>query len=213
MAQKIVETPKQSTKDKLFMAAFSLIRSKGYSATTVDELCEHAGVTKGSFFHYFKSKEDLAVQSAKHWSMVTGQFFKSAPYHNASDPLDRFLGYIEFRRDILKGETSEYTCLIGTMLQETFEEHPKIKKACQESIFDHAETLEKDISDAIKANKPQQKISPRSLALHTQAVLQGAFILAKASGSAELAAESIDHLKSYVLLLFDKQSAKEKENV
>jgi TetR/AcrR family transcriptional regulator, transcriptional repressor for nem operon len=59
--------PKISTKDKLLNAAMTVIRTKGYSATTVDELCENAGVTKGSFFHYFESKEDLAVQSAEHW--------------------------------------------------------------------------------------------------------------------------------------------------
>jgi TetR/AcrR family transcriptional regulator, transcriptional repressor for nem operon len=42
----------------------------------------------------------------------------------------------------------------------------------------------------------------KSLALHTQAVLQGAFILAKATGGAAIAADSIDHLRRYIELLF-----------
>ena len=42
----------------------------------------------------------------------------------------------------------------------------------------------------------------RSLALHTQAVLQGAFILAKAKGTADMAADSVDHLRRYIELLF-----------
>jgi TetR/AcrR family transcriptional repressor of nem operon len=46
-------------------------------------------------------------------------------------------------------------------------------------------------------------LSAKSLALHTQAVLQGAFILAKASSDAAIAGESIDHLRRYVELLFD----------
>jgi TetR/AcrR family transcriptional regulator, transcriptional repressor for nem operon len=202
--------PKISTKDKLLNAAMTVIRTKGYSATTVDELCENAGVTKGSFFHYFESKEDLAVQSAEHWSLVTGKFFESAPYHNLPDPLDRLLGYIEFRREILKGKTPEFTCLVGTMVQEAFEVNPKIRKACRESIFGHAETLENDINLALKRYKTKIKISTKSLALHTQAVIQGAFILAKASGSSEIAAESIDHLKHYIELLFDKPPTKER---
>jgi TetR/AcrR family transcriptional repressor of nem operon len=41
-----------------------------------------------------------------------------------------------------------------------------------------------------------------SLALHMQAVLQGAFILAKAKGGAAVAAASIDHLHRYIELLF-----------
>lgn len=205
--------PKISAKDKLLNAAMTVIRTKGYSATTVDELCENAGVTKGSFFHYFESKEDLAVQSAEYWSLVTGKFFESAPYHRLEDPLDRFLGYIEFRREILKGKTPEFTCLVGTMVQEAFEVNPKIRKACQESIFGHAEKLENDINGALKRYRVKTKFSAKSLALHTQAVIQGAFILAKASGSAEIAAESIDHLKCYVQILFNKYQTKEKVNV
>jgi TetR/AcrR family transcriptional regulator, transcriptional repressor for nem operon len=48
----------------------------------------------------------------------------------------------------------------------------------------------------------------RSLALHTQAVLQGAFILAKAKAGPEIAAESIDHLIRYVTLLFRPETTR-----
>jgi TetR/AcrR family transcriptional repressor of nem operon len=51
----------------------------------------------------------------------------------------------------------------------------------------------------------------RSLALHTQVVLQGAFILAKAKGSAEIAAASVDHLRRYVELLFRPTKRKGEE--
>ncbi len=47
-----------------------------------------------------------------------------------------------------------------------------------------------------------------SLALHTQAVLQGAFILAKAKGGPEIALQSVDHLKRYVELLFKHPKGK-----
>ena len=54
----------RDTRGKLLDAALTVIRTKGYTATTVDDICVAAGVTKGSFFHYFKSKEDLALASA-----------------------------------------------------------------------------------------------------------------------------------------------------
>ena len=53
-----------SAKEKLLDASLSLIRERGFAATTVDELCTRAGVTKGAFFHHFASKEDLAVAAA-----------------------------------------------------------------------------------------------------------------------------------------------------
>lgn len=194
----------KSSRELLLEAATELIRTKGYSSTTVDDLCARAGVSKGTFFHYFKSKEELAVASAHRWSEMTGEFFKNAPYHNKMDPLERLLGYIRFRRDILQGEVPEFTCLVGTMVQEVYHSHPEIKEACFESISSHAEKLEADIAEAKKLYAPKDKWTPRGLALHTQAVLQGAFILAKGSGEAKLAAESVDHLENYIRLLFKK---------
>ena len=203
MARPITNKIEISAKERILNAAISIIRTKGYSATTVDDLCESAKVSKGTFFHYFSSKENLAVAATEHWSVVTGRLFREAPYHKLEDPLDRFLGYIDFRRTILKGKTSEYTCLVGTMLQEVFEASPEISKACQKSVFGHAESLENDIADAIQLYPPSTNFSPKSLAIHTQAVIQGAFILAKAGGGTKLAAQSIDHLKDYVQLLFN----------
>ena len=50
------------TKEKLLEAAQQLMLAKGFPATTVDEICEAAGFTKGSFFHYFESKEHLGKE-------------------------------------------------------------------------------------------------------------------------------------------------------
>jgi len=49
------------TKRKLVDAGVNLMRRRGFNATTVDDICAAAGVTKGAFFHYFKSKDDLAT--------------------------------------------------------------------------------------------------------------------------------------------------------
>lgn len=195
-----------STKDKVLQAALSVIRLKGYSATTVDDLCAAAGVTKGTFFHYFKSKEELAVSAAQYWSAITSKLFESADYHKKSDPLDRILAYLDFRKDLVQGEVPEFTCLVGTMVQEIYDSNSKIREACRESIFSHAETLEADIKEAKKLYAPQATWTSQSLALQTQAVIQGAFILAKAGDSAELAVQSIDHLKNYLKLLFKQSS-------
>jgi TetR/AcrR family transcriptional repressor of nem operon len=196
---------------KLLDAALAVIREKGYVATTVDELCARAGVAKGSFFHHFKDKEALAVAAADYWSEMTGAFFAAAPYHGHDDPLDRVLGYIEFRRSILTGEVPEFTCLVGTMVQEIYGTHPAIRDACDASITGHAETIEADIAEAMKRHGIRANWTAKSLALHTQAVLQGAFILAKARGGAEIAISSVDHLRRYIELLFQSPTRKQRK--
>tara|TARA_R110002074_G_scaffold159561_3_gene316892 strand:- start:1458 stop:2084 length:627 start_codon:yes stop_codon:yes gene_type:complete len=195
-------TAKPSAKLKLLEAAMSVIRIKGFSATSVDELCAAAGVTKGAFFHHFKSKDELGVAAADHWSETTSAMFAKAPYHDHADPFERVLAYVALRKDLLAGSLPEFTCVVGTMVQETYETSPAIRDACDRSISAHAETLEADIEAAMRERHLRPEWTAKSLALHTQVVLQGAFILAKAKGGAEIAAESVDHLSRYLTLLF-----------
>ena len=187
---------------RLLEAARDVIRSRGFAATSVAELCKTAGVTSGAFFHNFENKEALGVAAAAYWTETTSAFFANAPYHDHDDPYDRLIGYIEFRREIIQGDLAEFTCLVGTMTQEVFDAHPAIREACAASIFGHAATLEPDIEAAMAARGIRADWTPASLAAHTQTVLQGAFILAKATGDRAIARDSVDHLRRYVELLF-----------
>jgi TetR/AcrR family transcriptional regulator, transcriptional repressor for nem operon len=197
---------RRDAKARLLDAAVSVIREKGFSATSVDELCQSAGVTKGAFFHHFRSKEDLGVAAADYWSETTGALFADAAYHAHADPLRRLLGYIDFRSALLEGRAPEFTCLVGTMVQEAYETSPAIRAACEASIRGHAARLECDIGEAMRLYGVTGDWRARDLALHTQAVLQGAFILAKATGDVDVARASVGHLRRYVELLFGQPS-------
>lgn len=197
------------SKTKLLDAALTVIRAKGYAATRVEDICAAAGVTKGSFFHHFKSKEDLAVAAAQRWSDVTGGVFIAAPYHQPADPLDRLLAYVDFRKALIQGKPAEFTCFAGTTVQEVHATYPAIRDACGASITDHAATLEPDIEAAMRDHGVAGDWTAGSLALYTQSVIQGAFVLAKATQDPTVAVASLDHLRRYLELLFRSPEAKE----
>ena len=201
-----------SARTRLLEAARDTIRAKGFAATTVDDLCKAADVTKGAFFHHFKTKEALGVAAAEFWTETTGALFEAAPYHAAQDPLDRVLGYLDFRRAIISDDIPAFTCLVGTLTQEVYDTAPEIRDAAAASIFGHSATLEADIAAAMADRGiTAARWTPASLARHFQAVLQGGFILAKAGNDPELARESIDHLKCYVRHLFGVPPPLQKE--
>jgi TetR/AcrR family transcriptional repressor of nem operon len=194
----------RGSKTRLLDAALHVIRAKGYAATTVDDICHAAGVTKGSFFHHFKSKDELALGAAAHWGTITEGFFASAPYRKLPDPLDRLLGYVEFRAAILSGELSEYTCLLGTLVQETYATHPYIRAACDQGFSSHIAELTRDVEAAKQRYALAAAWSPESVGYFIQAVLQGAFIFAKAKQSPDVVRECLMHLQRYLNALFSR---------
>ena len=196
-------------KGALLEAAVDLIRAQGLHATTVDDLCAAAGVTKGAFFHHFASKEELAVAAADHWSTTTGALFASAAYHNHEDPADRVFAYLDFRASLISGDPADYTCLVGTMTQEAFDTSPAVRDACAASIFGHAETLVADLAAALAdRDLGGNGISAASLARHTQAVLQGAFVLSMAADEASVVLEAIEHLRRYLECVLGRSSSR-----
>jgi TetR/AcrR family transcriptional regulator, transcriptional repressor for nem operon len=190
------------SKTKLLDAALNVIRAKGYAATTVDDICRRAGVTKGSFFHHFKSKDDLALSAAAYWGEMTEGFFASAPYHQLKDPLQRLLGYVDFRAEILQGDLSDYTCLLGTLVQETYATHPDIRAACEKGLSTHISIITRDVEAAKRLYVPDAPWSAESVGCFIQTVLQGAFLFATAKQGPEVVHESLAHLRRYLGTLF-----------
>ncbi len=200
------------SKTKLLNAALQVIRARGYAATTVDDICHAAKVTKGSFFHHFKSKDDLALSAAAYWGEMTEEFFASAPYHQSDDPLERLLGYVDFRAEILQGELTDYTCLLGTLVQETYATHPDIRAACDKGMSTHIAIITRDIEAARLLYAPDAMWSAESVGYFIQSVLQGAFIFAKAKQGPEVVHESLAHLRRYLGLIFNQpQNSTRKE--
>lgn len=200
-----------NARDKLLEAAVKLVRTKGFSDTSVDQLCAEAGVTKGAFFHHFASKEALGVAAADYWSTSTSAFFAAAPYHLLADPVDRVLGYVDFRIALVSGPVEGFTCVAGTMVQEAFRTSAAIRIACEASIMGNARALEADLSEAIAA-RGVSGTSAASLARHVQTVIQGSFILAKTQDGdacADLARDSLGHLRRYFELLFGQATPTE----
>ena len=192
-----------SAREKLIEAAIATVRYKGFSATSVDEICQLAGVTKGAFFHHFASKEALAVAAAGAWTDIAEQRIFTLPdWTRITDPLDRLMGHIDFRLSMLNGPAEDFTCFVGTMVQEAYNRSDSIRAACNASITAYAERLAEDIQAAIDRYGIGFDVNALALAYHIQAVLQGAFILAKAKGSPDVARDSVLHLKRYVEMLF-----------
>jgi TetR/AcrR family transcriptional regulator, transcriptional repressor for nem operon len=205
MSSRANTSERPNARSKLIDAAHALVRRKGYSATSVDEICAAAGVTKGAFFHHFASKEALAVAAAEQWTARADELIFTLPdWTRLEDPLDRLLAHIDFRAAMMDGPAEDFTCYVGTMVQESFASSDTLRAAADASMSAYAERLAEDIAAAVANYRIGDRVDALSLAYHVQAVLQGAFILAKAKGDSEIARDSTAHLKRYIQMLFGR---------
>ena len=192
------------TKDKLLDAARELMLEKGYTATSVDDVCQAAGLTKGSFFHYFEGKEHLGKVLAQRFSASMREVFESAPYRQKKDPLDRVFGHVDFLMDLSRRPEMTKGCLLGTFVQELSGTHPKIRSVCAGCFEESAADLARDLEEAKTKYAPRARWNPKSVAEYLQASVQGAIILAKAKQDSAVMRETLTHFREYLKCLFGK---------
>jgi TetR/AcrR family transcriptional repressor of nem operon len=183
-------------------AAQELMLTKGYSATSVDEICAAAGLTKGGFFHYFEGKEHLARLVAERFYAGWQQMSQAAPFRRKKDPLDRVLGHVDLFIEVSRWPQWK-GCLLGTLVQELSQTHPRIRSVCAACLADLTDGFRQDLEEAKAKYTPRARWDAQTLADHLLAVAQGAVILAKARQDRRVIEESLGHFKDYLRRLFE----------
>lgn len=192
------------TKERLLEAAQELMLAQGFVATTVDEICAASGLTKGSFFHYFKSKEDLGQAVLDRFCGARLAVLQQGPFSKKRDPLDRVYGWIDFAIEMSKSPLAEKGCLLGNFAQELSDTHPAIRSQCAQRFADWAKLLKQDLDEAKANYLPKSKLDTQGLAEHFIAVLEGALILGKARQDMGVVGKSLRHFKRYLESLFGR---------
>ncbi len=198
-----IRPPRGEARARLLAAARDLVRHKGFAATSVDDLCAAAGVTKGAFFHHFPTKEALGVALVEDWTVTTSAMFAAHDYNRAADPLDRVFAYLDLRRAILNQSVADFSCVAGTTVQEVFETSALIRTAAGQSVQSGADHVRPHLAEAL-ARHPVPGVTADSLAMQFQVATQGGIILAKAANDPTPAREAFDHLERYLRLLFQR---------
>lgn len=192
------------TKQKLLDAAQELMLAKGFTATSVDEICEAAGLTKGSFFHYFEDKEHLGRAVAEGFYASMREMARSAPFHQMPDPLDRVYGRIDFLIGLSRDPKAAKGCLLGTFVQELAGTRPAIRAVCASCFEESARSFKEDLDGAKARYTPRAKWSTQSLADYLTAVVQGSIIVAKAKQDRKVMEENLLHFKEYLKCVFGR---------
>lgn len=187
---------KVTAKQKAIEAAQQLMTSNGYSATTVDEIINLAGVSKGSVYHAFKSKEDLAITALEDYERRGWDIVASGPYTKIEDPVKRAIAFMKH----IENKAPElwlHGCLLGSISLEVAERHPLLHDRIDE-LFDEFENgIAKVFAPALKEAGVRSP-GAKELARHMLAVIEGAIITAKSHRKPKYLKEGIRHFRNYL---------------
>jgi TetR/AcrR family transcriptional repressor of nem operon len=190
------------SKARLLDAAEQLMLAKGFEATTVDEVCKAAKLTKGSFFHYFESKEDLGRELLERFCS-SGRTMHAGFCGREQDPLKRVYSYIDGAVAYSQDPNTQ-GCLLGSFAQELCESHPEMQRLCEKGFAEWKEEFGRELAKAKKRYAPRAPFDPRELAEHLIAVLEGSIILGKAARDRGVTARNLRHYKAYLKTLFGR---------
>src|SRR5882724_1625815 len=209
MSTQLQTTELPETKRKLVDAGVNLMRTRGFNATTVDDVCAAAGVTKGGFFHYFKSKDDLATAAIIRFHELRAKESADAPFRRLADPLKRVLGLLDFAKEASGGaEGLTKGCLVGMFAQELSFTNPELRLVCEDRFARIAKDFETHLAEAKALYAPRAAFDPKSLAMMYVSIMQGSLMLAKASESNRVLVENLEQFRAYLQALFGRSSGR-----
>jgi TetR/AcrR family transcriptional repressor of nem operon len=138
-------------REKLLAAALDLIWTSSYGGVSVDDICERARVNKGSFYHFFPSKSDLAVAAYEaHWQDKRPSM--DALFSPQNDPLERIENWCRCLYEGQKEKFEQYGFVVGcpyaNVGSELATRDPKIRAKTQEMLERGLRYLEGAIADA-----------------------------------------------------------------
>lgn len=164
--------------------------ARGYNAVGVKEICEQAQVHKGSFYHFFPSKSDLALAVIDRYWEVYQRDFLAVAFADDVPPLDRIerffrMTYERVRQSLTSGFPIR-GCLFGNFTLELSSQDERVREALEASFQRLVGYFERTLAEAVEAGELVD-IDTRTTAEALIAYYEGMAVLAKAYKDAEVA--------------------------
>ena len=193
----------RNAKAGLLDAALAVIRTKGYSATTIDDICQRAGVTKGAFFHHFRDREDLGF-AVLDWHMdqrskLLDEIEQGLPLAKSADPLQHVLRRLDAiqemvrRRDGCKGG-----CIIGNMSTALSDCHDGFRKRLAACFDQMAHEFLPGLKAAAQHGGVSRRTNTTELAQYIVTVIEGAIMQGRTLCDATLLPRQLACLKEHL---------------
>ena len=170
---------KESTREKIITAGAEIIHRKGFHHTGIQEILQAANVPKGSFYFYFKNKEDFGLQVIDHFNQMFTSMAEPILTDQSVPPLNRIEQLLDFFIELYTGLDYTCGCPIGNLSQEMGDLDPVFSRKLLDSIELMASLYTLVLDEAQGAGELDRSLDPEETAFFIISGWHGALIRMK----------------------------------
>jgi TetR/AcrR family transcriptional repressor of nem operon len=174
---------KESTKAALLRSGRRIIAEKGYNHTGIQEVLQDVGVPKGSFYHFFSSKEDFGLEIINHDAVLHAQVVERYLSDTTLSPLNRIQQY--FADKLKEFESLQYRegCLFGNLSQEMADQNERFRSRLQDVMAQWRDRFTQCLEEAQAAGEVSSQWDTQELAEYCLNSWEGALLQMKVTKS------------------------------
>ena len=195
-----------ATRERILDAAQNLILDRGYVGMTVDHVLDEVDITKGAFFHHFKTKDDLAKALLRRFAEHDAKIYsetRARAEKLSDDPLEQVLIFVRLFEEMFDGLKEPYPgCLFASYVYKLQQFDDETRTLIADSFRQWRELLKEKFEAVARKYPPRIKVDTASLADSFTVVLEGAFITGKAVHDPRVIGDQLRHFRNYLELLF-----------
>ena len=151
------------TRRRLLDAGLALLLERGYSGLGVQDVLDRTGIPKGSFYHHFESKQDMALQAVELYTVIGHQLLDSCLAENGRPALRRIRDFFE-QLGQFYGEQGYLGCLLGALGQELSGTSELFRRRIEECVGSISARIAECLAQARAAGELPAHADPRRLA-------------------------------------------------
>lgn len=194
------------TRQKILDAAQEAVLERGFASTSVDAIQEAAGISRGTFFYHFPTKDDLARTLIERYAAADRDLvddFMARAEQLSRDPLQQTLIFITLHEDLFQDMEGVLPgCLFASYSYEAGLMDDETLALIDESLEHWRQTLGGKLGEAKELHEPAVDFDPLSVAELAYGILQGAFVLSRVQSDPKIMIEHVGHIRTHVELLF-----------
>jgi len=202
----------EQTHKRILDTAERLVMAKGFAGTSVDDILKEADLTKGAFFHHFKSKGDLArelIERNARVDLALFERFASEAEEKSDDPLEQMFLFLEaFEKYANSMPDSPPGCMYAAYTYESMQFDPSINDFVADSLRRWTSIYVRKFEDVLARHKPAIPVTSRQLAEMIASVVEGGLVFARAYGDPKVTARQSEQFRNYLELLFGGRKPK-----